>query len=183
MNRAPDLNLLYDTLEQAGVEVFSFSCAPYDAIASPDGYLAMDPAMIDSEAQEREILIHEEGHFATDTFYQLDSPYTLRQHQENVASRWGYKRYFPLDDLLDLMESGRTEVWQIAEAIGMPEDYVRGLLAYYQDAKGIDFDAELARRKAAREADDHAADRAQAEQEDLALFLRMVAERKRQKGK
>lgn len=179
MNHAPDLTRLYNTLEQEGVDVFPFACAPYDALASPDGYLAMDPALIKSESQEREILVHEAGHFATDTFYQLDSPFTLRRHQENVASRWGYRRYFPLESILELMEKGCTEVWQLAEATGMPEAYVRDLLAYYQDAQGIDFAASLAQRKAAREAAEHA----QAEQEDRQLFERMIAERKREKSK
>lgn len=179
MNHAPDLTRLYNTLEQEGVDVFPFACAPYDALASPDGYLAMDPAMIVTDAQEREILIHEAGHFATNTFYQLDSPFALRQHQENVASRWGYHRYFPLEAILDLIQDGCTEVWQLADATGMPEDYVRDLLAYYQDAQGVSFEDEIAQRKAEQEAAEHT----QAEQADIEMFQRMVAERQRQKGK
>lgn len=141
MSCVPDLTLLYENLDRAGVEVFSYSLAPYDAISSPRGYLAMDPGLILDDVQEREVLIHEAGHFATDTFYQLDSPYTVRQHQENIAARWGYRRYFPLDTILDLMRSGCAEPWQLAEQLGVSEIYVRGLLEYYSEACGIDFAA------------------------------------------
>lgn len=179
MNHAVALTALYDDLEQEGVEVFPAALHRFPAMASPRGYLAMDPALIETDAQEREILIHEAGHFATNTFYQLDSPFTLRQHQENVASRWGYRRYFPLESILELIQHGCTEPWQLAEATGMPEDYVRDLLTYYQDAQGVSFEDEIAQRKAEQEAAAHA----QAELEDRQLFERMVAEHKRKKGK
>ena len=42
-------------------------------------YLCIDPKKVESIEHEREILIPEEGHFATNTFYQLDSPYTVRE--------------------------------------------------------------------------------------------------------
>ena len=141
MNYAPDLAMLYGHLEQAGVEVFSYALAPYDAIASPRGYLAMDPGLILDDIQEREILIHEAGHFATDTFYQLDSPYTIRQHQENVAARWGYRKYFPPEILSALMRAGYTESWQLAEQLGVGEKYVCEMLEYYHEVCGIDFSA------------------------------------------
>lgn len=179
MNHAVALTALYDDLEQEGVEVFPAALHRFPAMASPRGYLAMDPALISTNVQEREILIHEAGHFATNTFYQLDSPFALRQHQENVASRWGYHRYFPLEAILDLIQDGCTEIWQLAEAIGMPEGYVRDLLTYYQEAQGVSFEDEIAQRKAEQEAAAHA----QTEQADIEMFQRMVAEHKRKKGK
>ncbi len=141
MNHTVALTALYNDLEQEGVEVFPVALRRFAAVASPRGYLAMSPALIGTDAQEREILIHEAGHFATDTFYQLDSPFAVRRHQENLASRWGYRRYFPPEAIRELLRAGYTEVWQLAEALGVGEDYVRGLLAYYQDALGIDFGA------------------------------------------
>lgn len=139
MNYAVNVETLYSDLEQAGVDVLPASLCSFPAIASPRGYIVMDSRRVTSSAQEREILIHEEGHFATNTFYQYDSPYTIRQHQENVATRWGYNKYFPLEAILDLMRAGYTESWQLAEQLGVSAEYVCDMLAYYQDACGVDF--------------------------------------------
>ncbi len=150
MNHAVDLVTLYDNLEQAGVRVVSLPLNTYDALASPRGYLAVNPSRIRTESHEREVLIHEEGHFATGSFYELDAPYAVREHQEALACRYGIQKYFPPDTLLDLMEAGCTEPWQLADALGVGEAYVREMLAYYTQARGIDFTAETKRRRRER---------------------------------
>ena len=151
MNHAVELTMLYDNLEQTGIDVVSLPLGSYDALASPRGYLAINPARVHTEAHERELLIHEEGHFATGTFYELDSPYAVRGHQEAIACRYGFKKYFPLDTLLDLMEDGCTEPWELAEQLGVGEPYVRKMLDYYTEARGVDFNAELERRRLERD--------------------------------
>lgn len=151
MNRAVDLTTLYHNLEQAGVDVFTMHLDTYDALASSSySCIAIDPSRVHTESHEREVLIHEEGHFATGSFYELDAPYTVREHQENLACRYGIKKYFPPDTLLDLMEDGCTEPWQLADALGVSEEYVREMLAYYTQARGIDFTAETKRRRRER---------------------------------
>lgn len=146
MNHAVDLVTLYNNLEQTGVNVVSLPMETYDALSSPRGYLAINPMRVRTEAHEREILIHEEGHFSTGTFYEIDSPYTVREHQEAVACRYGFKKYFPLDTLLDLMEEGYTEPWDLADQLGVSEKFVRDMLVYYTQARGVDFATELEQR-------------------------------------
>ena len=106
MNAAVDINMLYENLDDMGVEVFSCPLSRFEALSEPDGYLGINPAKVESTEHEREILIHEEGHFATNTFYQLDSPYTVREHQENIAVRYGFKKYYSVEKLLSLMQDG-----------------------------------------------------------------------------
>lgn len=147
MMSAVDIGALYNNLDEMGVEVFSCPLSNFEAVAEPSGYLGINSAKIQSEEQEREILIHEEGHFATNTFYQLDSPYTVREHQENVASRYGYKKYYSVEKILLLMEDGYTEVWQLAEQFGVNQKYVREMLEYYTQVCNVDFSIELEKRK------------------------------------
>lgn len=146
MRAAVDIETLYEDLDELGVDVFSCPLSKFEAMAEPEGYLGVDYSKIQSEAQEREILIHEEGHFATNTFYTYDSPFTIRQHQENIAIRHGYKKYYSLEKLLAAMEEGYTEVWDLAEHFGVSQEYVREMLAYYTGACGVDFAKELAIR-------------------------------------
>ncbi len=137
---------LYENLDKEGVDVFSCDLRSSKALAAPDGSLAIDTRRVAGEDEEREILIHEEGHFATGSFYSRCTPYAERGHQEAVACRYGYRKYFPLPMLLELMENGATEPWQLAEALGVSEQYVRDMLDYYQEACGVDFSAEAVRR-------------------------------------
>lgn len=147
MSAAVDINVLYENLEEMGVEVFDCPLSQFSAVAEPAGYLGLNPSQISSVEQEREILIHEEGHFATNTFYQLDSPYTVRQHQENLAARHGIKKYFSVEKLLSLMEQGYTESWQLAEQLGVRPAYIQEMLDYYTQAQGVNFSWELKKRR------------------------------------
>ena len=70
------LETLYETLEAQGVDVFSCPLGSLKAVAEPSGYLGLNQQHLAGAAEERAVLIHEEGHFATGTFYQLDSPFT-----------------------------------------------------------------------------------------------------------
>lgn len=132
----------YGRLEEMGVEVFACPFAGQTALVHPDGFLALDPARLRTGAQEHAVLLHEEGHFATGTFYGLGSPFTLRQHQENIANRYVFEHYFPPERLLAAMRAGYTEPWQLAEHFDLPQDFVEEMLAYYTEARGVDFSAQ-----------------------------------------
>ena len=108
----------------------------HKALCSPDGALALNPSAIESGAEEQAILLHEEGHFATGAFYTVQSPYTIRQKQENIANRYIYKRYFPPQRLQAAMAAGLREPWQLAEYFDLPEAMIREMLDYYQ-AQGL----------------------------------------------
>ena len=130
------LRACYARLEAMGVDVFTCPMQNHKALCSPDGALALNPAAIESGAEEQAILLHEEGHFATGAFYTVQSPYTIRQKQENIANRYIYKRYFPPQRLQSAMAAGLREPWQLAEYFDLPEAMIREMLDYYQ-AQGL----------------------------------------------
>lgn len=133
------IDILYQNLEDIGVNVFSCPYPTMKCVVSPDGYMGVNSYNIETTAEERAVLIHEEGHFATDTFYEYDSPYTVRAHQENVASRYGFKKYFPPEKIQAAINDGNTEHWQLAEYFGVPVEYMDELISYYIDACGVQF--------------------------------------------
>lgn len=128
-------------LEEMGVEVMVCPFSRFAALVLPDGFLGVNPRQLGSGAEQHAMLLHEEGHFATGTFYQLDSPYTLRQRQENRADRYVFEKYFPPESLRRAMQAGYTEPWQLAEYFDLPQPYIEQLLRYYAEARGIDFSA------------------------------------------
>lgn len=139
---------LYRDLEALGVETFTCPFQSFTALAAPPGWLALNPAKIATQAQEREILIHEAGHFATGAFYGPESTVQQRRRLEAIAGRWGYKRYFPLKTLLEALTPDCRQPWQLAERLGLPQGYVEELLRYYTEALGVDLTAALRRRAA-----------------------------------
>ena len=122
------LRACYARLEAMGVDVFTCPMQNHKALCSPDGALALNPAAIESGAEEQAILLHEEGHFATGAFYTVQSSYTIRQKQENIANRYIYKRYFPPQRLQAAMAAGLREPWQLAEYFDLPDPGNAGLL-------------------------------------------------------
>ena len=130
------LRACYARLEAMGVDVFTCPMQNHKALCAPDGGLAVNPAASGSGAEEQAILLHEEGHFATGAFYTVQSPYTIRQKQENIANRYIYKRYFPPQRLQAAMAAGLREPWQLAEYFDLPEAMIREMLDYYQ-AQGL----------------------------------------------
>lgn len=139
---------LYRDLEALGVETFTCPLQSFTALAAPPGWLALNPAKIATQAQEREILIHEAGHFATGAFYGPESTVQQRRRLEAIAGRWGYKRYFPLKTLLEALTPDCRQPWQLAERLGLPQGYVEELLHYYTEVLGVDLTAALRRRAA-----------------------------------
>ena len=44
------------------------------------------------------------------------------------------------------MEEGYTEPWDLADQLGVSEKFVRDMLVYYTQARGVDFATELEQR-------------------------------------
>lgn len=84
---------------------------------------------------------HEHGHCATGALHQVDSPYEVIGRMEHKANRWAYEHTLPLPVLLDAMQHGNDQVWQLAELLGYTEQYVAGAIKYYKECRGVTFAA------------------------------------------
>lgn len=132
-------NGAYNKLAELGVKVGAVSFESTLALSGPEGYLAINYDMLENEAQELEVLLHEIGHFETGTFYQMDTPFADRAKQESKANRFVFEKYYPPEKLAALMDAGHQEPWQLAEELGLPERFVGEMLQFYQDARGVNF--------------------------------------------
>lgn len=128
------LDQLYALAEQEGIEVlcFNLECAAL-SVMEEDGHccIGIDPMRLNSHADETLKLAHELGHCMTGGFYNRYSPYDLRRRHEVRANRWMVKALIPRSDLRAQMRRGNTEVWQLAEALDMPEHLVSQALELY----------------------------------------------------
>ena len=139
MPNLPNVEQAYTELDSLQVVVTSCHFEEFTALSTPRGLLALDYRKIQTREQELEILLHEIGHFSTATFYQWDTPYTIRQKQENKATRFIFEKYYPPAAIAHAFKQGHTELWQLAEYLSLPTPFVTEMLSFYKEVRGINF--------------------------------------------
>lgn len=129
----------YNEAEQYDLEVISMPMQSRTALVRPDGLLAIDYSRIESEAEEKAILLEEIGHFCTYAFYPPDAPFNVWEKQEGRARRFVFEKHYPPCAIAKQMEKGNTEPWQLADALDLPERFVREMLKFYIEVRQVDF--------------------------------------------
>ena len=82
-------------------------------------------------------LAHELGHCKTGSFYNINTLET-RERMEYRADRWAIKKLIPFSELIAALDSGITELWELAEHFNVTEDYIEKAKILYE-AKLIEF--------------------------------------------
>ena len=129
------LSELYQLAEknQISVDLFSLKHGEAMSFMDTDGscYIALDPAQIHTQADERTKLAHELGHCTTGAFYNQYSPYDCRQRHENTADKWAVRTLVPEDALVDAVAEGRYTPWELAEYFGISEALMKKAMCLY----------------------------------------------------
>lgn len=125
----------YRIAQQQNIAVDRFPLGSREALSLMDDcgtcYIAIDPAKLENEADERTKLSHELGHCLTGAFYNVYSPYDCRQRHENRADKWAISQLVSVDALDDAVASGCTELWELAERFGVTETFMRKAVCYH----------------------------------------------------
>lgn len=140
MNEYLPLRKVYTEIDDAKMEVQPASFKSTVALCRPDGLLAIDYSKIESDEQEKAILLEEIGHFQTHAFYPPGSPHDVWEKQEQKAVRFVFEKYYPPQLLANILANGNTQYWEIAEALGLPEKFVKEMFVYYREVQNVDFD-------------------------------------------
>ena len=123
----------YAREENIAVDWFPLKTRQALSIMDEEGkcYVAIDPARITGEADERAKLAHELGHCATGAFYNQYSEFDSRQRQENKADKWAICQVVTEEELDDAVAQGKVTVWELAEYFGIPENLMRKAVCWY----------------------------------------------------
>jgi len=106
----------------------SFASATLDGryvIAMPAGY------MTNAECAFR--LGHELGHCETDSFYFKECMFMLWERCEYRAKKWEIKKLLPKSKIKAAVRRGCTEVWQIAEFVDLPPEFVEQAIFFHEN--------------------------------------------------
>ncbi len=101
-----------------------------------DCIIAIDSKKLKSEADHIVKMAHELGHCKTGSFYNEKSPLDIRSKHEYRADKWAVQKLMPSDELLQALQNGCVEVWELAEYFDVTEDFVRRACEIYR-AMGI----------------------------------------------
>ena len=126
---------LYELADADGITIDAFALTGRPALSVWDGercYIAVDPFKIETTAEEKTVLGHELGHCEKLAFYNLWSPYDIRQRQENRANKWAIKKLVPEDELKKAVRAGIVEPWDLAERFQVTEQFMRLAMCWYR---------------------------------------------------
>lgn len=126
---------LYQAANNEGIEVFyRHTIAAKSYIIKDGDYFAMavDRKQIASAAEEATLIGHELGHYYTGYLYSADTPLQTRGRCEYRANAWAYKAICPVERIKEAIKNNCENLWEIAEYLGLPEDFLAAAIGYYK---------------------------------------------------
>jgi len=129
------LDELYDRAQQQGIEIDNFAMREIVSVSFPENWIAIDTRKISTRAEEKVILAHEIGHCETGSFYNIHSPYDLRERHEYKANKRSFQMLIPHAELKAAVKKGLTEIWELAEYFDVPCDYMQKAAEYWRQVE------------------------------------------------
>lgn len=110
------------------------------AVQFPNGQccIGIDLDKVQTDAEEKTILLHELGHCETGAFYTRWSPVDNRAKCEAAADRWAIRKELGYKKLCRAIQAGCTETYELADYFGVSEEMIRKALRYYK-LRGLKF--------------------------------------------
>ncbi len=141
-----NLEDLYDDLLENHVELFKVD---FDLPAEADGVIMkcsgrygifLNRAKIRTRAQEKVAVAHEMAHFYYEEFYSPRADQSVVRRAETKADRMTVEILLPFADLKRAIFAGYTTPWDLAEELGVTEEFVRQAYDYYTVCRGYRLD-------------------------------------------
>lgn len=127
-----NLIALYDYADRENINVCYFPLNDSVSMALPNRWICIDTDKIQTSAEEAVQLAHELGHIETDSFYNVNSKFVLREKMERKADRWAINDLIPLCELKTALSDGLCEKWELAERFNVTEDFVVKAVEHYK---------------------------------------------------
>ena len=126
---------VYNKISDEKIEVIYYDMRTYDAatVEINGNYgIFIDRNKIKNSHDEFMALSHEYGHCKSGATHKLCSPYQLMEQHENRANRAAVHEILPYEKLINAVNKGNTEIWQIAEYLDMPEEFIKMAIDLYE---------------------------------------------------
>lgn len=118
---------VYDEIDANNIMVFDYKIGNRkSSITQADNWTAIsiNSHLLETETEEKSVLMHELGHYHTNAYYNFDSRFELKCRKEYRACRWMVMHYLPFDELIEAVQAGYKEVHELAEYFDVTEEFV-----------------------------------------------------------
>lgn len=122
--------------EEEGIEVISWSLQGKTKGLYYNGTIAISES-ITTTAEKTCILAEELGHHYTSCGNIIDTSNVNNRKQEIKARRWAIKNLIPFSSIIQAYESGCENLYEMAEYIGVTEEFLRNAFKTYNHIYGI----------------------------------------------
>lgn len=102
-----------------------------------DNVIAINCKGILNEKEKACILAEEYGHYCTSYGNILDQRNLSNIKQEKRARNWAYEKLVSLKRLIDGYEAGVRNCYELADFLGVTEDFLRKALNHYHEKCGL----------------------------------------------
>jgi len=128
---------LISELDKEGVEVIEY---PFGNRALKglyvDNVIAINKS-IATDVEKACILAEEYGHYRTTHGNILNQKNVSNIKLEKRARNWGYEKLIPLEELIEAYEAGVRSCYDLAEFLGVMEDFLQDALKHYAEKYGL----------------------------------------------
>lgn len=123
--------------EEEGLEVYEhkFNTARLKGLCV--GNVITLNSSIETDAERFCILAEEIGHYYTTVGNILNQNDSINRKREKLARGWAYEKIMPLSKLIEACETGVRNRHELAEFLGVTEDFIEEALKYYKDKYGL----------------------------------------------
>ncbi len=124
---------LYALAESRGITVDRYPLPENGSVSANIGsqlFVALDREI--SGADERVCLAHELGHCETMSFYNVYSPYDIREKHERRANLWAINRLVPRYKYERALKKGYDNVYSLAEYFDVTVSFMQKAIDYYK---------------------------------------------------
>lgn len=116
-----------------GIEIDDVRMMELREACFPEGWIAMDGAKYATRTEYKCDLAHAIGHCETGAFYNVYSPYDLKEKCERKANIRAAQILMPLPEVREVLQRGMTDLWALAEHFDVTPDFAEMALGIYAD--------------------------------------------------
>lgn len=127
------LDQLYQRAYDEGLEIDDVHMRELAAVSFPEGWIAMDSRKYDSMVKFKCDLAHEIGHCETGSFYNIYSPFDLKEKCERKANRRAVEILMPEKELRRALREGCREAWKLADWFDVTQEFAALALKIYAE--------------------------------------------------
>lgn len=127
-----NINELYDIADKNNIAVYHFPMKSAVAVSIP-GNIGIDTNKIETAVEETVRLAHELGHCMKNAFYNVKNICDLREKHEYKADKWAVNTVIPFENLMQAVNNGITEPWELAEHFDVTEEFVHTAFQIYKN--------------------------------------------------